>query len=31
VTVYADRLQLDTYKVLPDGRIELFNTIEIKK
>lgn len=31
VTVCADRLQLDTYKVLPDGRIELFNTIEIKK
>ena len=27
VTVYPDHLSLDTYKVLPDGKIELFNTI----
>ena len=30
VTVYPDRLVLDTYKVLPDGQIELFNTITIR-
>ena len=29
VTVYPDHLSLDTYKVLPDGKIELFNTIQL--
>lgn len=29
VTVYPDHLSLETYKVLPDGKIELFNTIQL--
>ena len=31
VTVSPDRLVLDTYKVLPDGTTELFNTVTLNK
>ena len=31
VTVYPDSLLLDTYKVLPDGTTELFNTVTLNK
>ncbi len=31
VTVCHDRLLLDTYKVLPDGTTELFNTVTLNK
>ena len=31
VTVKKDHLLLETFKVLPDGRIELFNTLQLNK